>query len=176
MPRLLLTAITLALTCFGASPTLMAQMQSDWQAKWANARDYTLAVADAMPEAAYDYAPLDSSMMTFGEQLLHLAGNVNWLSGEGKLEGEGLTPKREVSPTDKAAVRQVLAEAFDNGAAALGQLSYGDLEDEVDWFTGERLTKRRLGLLLFDHVTHHRAQAIVYLRLRGVAAPKYVGW
>lgn len=168
------------LFCFGVSllncTCTIAQMQSDWQAKWANARDYTLAVADAMPEADYAYAPLDTGMMTFGEQLIHLASNINWLSGGGKLEGRGLTPKQEVSPLDKATVRQVLAEAFDNGAKALGQLGYGDLDDEVDWFTGERLTKRRLGLLLFDHVTHHRAQAIVYLRLRGVAAPRYVGW
>lgn len=33
-----------------------------------------------------------------------------------------------------------------------------------------------IGLLLFDHVTHHRAQAIMYLRMRGIEPPAYVGW
>ena len=157
-------------------PTLaMAQMQSDWRAKWANARDYTLAVADAMPEADYGFAPVPGGTMTFGEQLLHLARNVEWLSAS-KLHEGSLPAKPDVAPTDKAAVRRVLAKAFDSGADALGRLGYGDLDTEVDWFSGERLTKRRLGLLLFDHVTHHRAQAIVYLRLRGVTPPAYVGW
>ena len=153
----------------------MGQMQSDWQAKWANARDYTLAVADAMPASDYSFAPVPGETMTFGEQLLHLARNVEWLSAQ-KLHGGSLAAKPDVSPGDKAAVRAVLAKAFDSGADALGRLGYGDLDVEVDWFTGERLTKRRVGLLLFDHVTHHRAQAIVYLRLRGVTPPKYVGW
>ena len=157
-------------------PTLaMAQMQSDWRAKWANARDYTLAVADAMPEEDYGFSPVPGETMAFGEQLLHLAHNVEWLSAS-KL-GEGRLPaKPDVTPTDKAAVRQVLAKAFDSGAAALGSLGYGDLDEEVEWFAGERISKRRVGLLLFDHVTHHRAQAIVYLRLRGVEPPGYVGW
>ena len=165
-----LTAYLLLLT----SPAV-AQMQSDWQAKWANAREYTLAVADAMPEEAYGFAPVPGAMMTFGEQLLHLARNVEWVSAS-KLH-EGSPPARPTAaPTDKAAVRTVLAKAFDRGATALGALGYGDLDEGVEWFSGERLTKRRVGLLLFDHVTHHRAQAIVYLRLRGVTPPAYVGW
>ena len=176
-----------ALLCFGVSllPTLvMAQMQSDWQAKWANMRDYTLAVADAMPEADYGFSPVSGETMTFGEQLLHLARNIEWLSAS-KLQGGNPEPalssssngaKPDVTPADKMAVREVLAEAFEKGAAALGSLGYGDLDVPVDWFGGERISKRRVGLLLFDHVTHHRAQAIVYLRLKGVEPPRYVGW
>ncbi len=154
----------------------MAQsMQSDWGAKWANMRNYTLAVAAAMPAEDYGYAPVDTGMMTFGEQLVHLAGNITWLSTSKLRDGE--RPARPtVDPLDKVAVRQNLEAAFDLGATALAGLSYGDIQESVDWFAGERLTRRRVGLLLFDHVTHHRAQAIVYLRLKGIAAPGYVGW
>ncbi len=154
----------------------MAQsMQSDWVAKWANMRDYTLAVADAMPAEDYGYAPLDTGMMSFGEQLVHLAGNITWLCTS-KLR-DGARPARStVDALDKVAVRQNLEAAFALGAEVLAGLSYGDVQESVEWFTGERLTRRRIGLLLFDHVTHHRAQAIVYLRLKGVTAPGYVGW
>ncbi|NJL74904.1 MAG: hypothetical protein HC892_07620 [Saprospiraceae bacterium] len=31
-------------------------------------------------------------------------------------------------------------------------------------------------MLMNDHLTHHRAQMIVYLRLKDVQPPKYVGW
>lgn len=172
MPRFLLL-------CFGVSlltSTAMAQsMQSDWGAKWANMRDYTLAVADAMPAGEYGYAPLDTGMMGFGEQLVHLASNITWLSTSKLKDGERLA-KSAVDPLDKVAVRQNLEAAFDLGAVVLAGLSYGDIQESVDWFGGERITRRRVGLLLFDHVTHHRAQAIVYLRLKGVEAPGYVGW
>ena len=154
----------------------MAQsMQSDWLARWENARAYTLAVADAMPEGDYGFAPLDTGMMTFGEQLVHLADNITWLSASKLRDGER-PPRATVDAGDKPAVRHVLEAAFATGAEALAAQSYPGIEATVPWFTGERLTRRRIGLLLFDHVTHHRAQAIVYLRLRGVAAPGYVGW
>ena len=155
--------------------TMAQTMQSDWLAKWANARAYTLAVADAMPAEDYGYAPLDTGMMTFGEQLVHLAGNITWLSMSKLQDGER-PPRAEVDPTDKVAVRLILESAFDLGAEALRRQTYPGIEQSVPWFTGEELTRRRVGLLLFDHVTHHRAQAIVYLRLRGVVAPAYVGW
>ncbi len=38
------------------------------------------------------------------------------------------------------------------------------------------MTERQIINLMNDHLTHHRAQAIVYLRLNGVMPPKYVGW
>ena len=170
-----------------AAVTQAQTMQSDWQAKWAGARAYTLAVADAMPDSLYGFRPeglaprraLDADAlkpaMTFGEQLLHLADNIRWLSAS-KLADGPRPPRAEVDPRDADAVRAYVDAAFGEGVSALARLTFADLDEEVDWFTGERLTRRRVGLLLFDHVTHHRAQAIVYLRLNGIAAPRYVGW
>ena len=159
----------------------MAQsMQSDWQARWANARAYTLAVAEAMPASDYgfrpDYPNALRPAMTFGEQLVHLGRNIEWVSAD-KLLGGATPPRPDIDPADKSAVIAYLDAMFALGKRALGSLSFAELDERVDWFgEGERLSKRRVGLLLFDHVTHHRAQAIVYLRVKGVAAPEYVGW
>jgi len=42
-------------------------------------------------------------------------------------------------------------------------------------FMREKLPKRELCYRLLDHATHHRSQALVYLRLKGIAAPPYAG-
>ena len=175
--------IVIVLLSFGVSVQAMAQgMNADWVAKWANARDYTLAVADAMSDSLYDFRPdypagVDGERpaRTFGEQLVHLGGNVAWLSTSKLVDGERPS-SADVDASDKAAVRAYLIDVFAHAEQVLAKLSFGDLDEEVPWFTGETISRRRVGLLLFDHVTHHRGQALVYLRLNGVFAPKYVGW
>jgi uncharacterized damage-inducible protein DinB len=37
------------------------------------------------------------------------------------------------------------------------------------------MLKRDLCYRLLDHVAHHRGQAIVYLRLKGITPPDYPG-
>jgi len=154
---------------------MMAQsMQSDWAARWANARDYTLAVAEAMPAEDYDFRPVDTVGMTFGEQLLHLGHNARWLSIN-KLKGDERPAKPTIDATDKEAVMAYVQESFAIADKVLGGLSFSDLDQKVEWFTGP-ISKRRIGLLIFDHATHHRAQAIMYLRMKGIEPPRYVGW
>ena len=42
-------------------------------------RLYTLEVAELMPDTAYQFKPTEDQM-TFQEQLLHICGNMTWLS------------------------------------------------------------------------------------------------
>ena len=44
-----------------------------------NAMDYTTLVAELMPENKYDFRPTKEEM-SFGEQIMHMAGNLYWLS------------------------------------------------------------------------------------------------
>ncbi len=46
--------------------------------KWMNAKTYTLKVAALMAEEHFNFKPVTDEM-TFGEQLLHIAQNMNWL-------------------------------------------------------------------------------------------------
>lgn len=47
--------------------------------KWNNAKVYALQLAAQMPEEAFEYKPTPE-VMSFKEQLLHIAGNMQWLS------------------------------------------------------------------------------------------------
>ena len=46
--------------------------------KWNNSKDYLIAIAEAMPEDKYSYAPKEREM-NFGAQLVHMRGNMLWL-------------------------------------------------------------------------------------------------
>jgi uncharacterized damage-inducible protein DinB len=50
-----------------------------------------------------------------------------------------------------------------------------DLSTQVDFFAGPK-TKLQILNIIQDHVTHHRGQLIVYLNLKGIKPPEYVGW
>ena len=46
--------------------------------KWNNSKYYLVAIAEAMPEEKYGYAPTEREM-SFEAQLLHMRGNMLWL-------------------------------------------------------------------------------------------------
>ncbi len=153
----------------------MAQsMQSDYAAKWANSLEYTLAVAQKMPASEYDFRPIDTIGMTFGEQLLHLGDNARWLALN-KLRGNKRPAKAKVDPNDKEAVIAYVTESYAIADSVLESLTFSELDEPVKW-SGGSISKRRISLLIFDHAAHHRAQAIMYLRLNGIEPPRYVGW
>ncbi len=145
----------------------------DFKIKWKNAAEYTLEFARMMPEDYYDYTPTPVEM-TFREQLRHIAGNMIWLSSS-YLDGQ----KTQIDPTkagpSKKEIIAMLDASFAYAATTIDRLKEQDLDKPVDFFAG-KMTRRRILLLLTDHVTHHRGQLVVYLRLKGVTPPKYVGW
>ncbi len=145
----------------------------DYKIKWQNATAYTLEFAKSMPEDYYSYAPTPEEM-TFGEQLKHVAGNMIWLSSS-YLGGA----KEHVDPTatgdSKKEIIAMLEKAFAYAQQTVNGLSEKSLSQEVDFIAG-KMSKRRILFLMTDHVTHHRGQLVVYLRMKNVPPPKYVGW
>jgi uncharacterized damage-inducible protein DinB len=146
---------------------------SDYKMKWKNAAEYTLEFARAMPEDYYAYTPMPVEM-TFREQIKHIAGNMVWLSSS-YLDGS----KTHIDPTragnTKKEIVAMLEKAFEYASQTIDGLTEKELNESVDFFAG-KMSKRRILLLMTDHVTHHRGQLVVYLRMKGVEPPKYVGW
>ena len=162
--------------CFGSMTAFGQEQQRylrEFQQKWENAAAYTIEIAELMPDSLYDFRPTDDQM-TFREQLLHLLGNMAWLSSS-YLGGQ--RPDRDLRETlyDKKEILTILQEGFDLAGKAAAELPAAALEDEVEFFAGP-MTKRQIVTLMNDHVTHHRGQLIVYLRLNGIKPPKYRGW
>ena len=155
-------------TCAQANDSLLTQLSR----KWVNAKTYTLKIADLMPAEFYDFKPTPEEM-SFKEQLLHTAQNMQSLSASYLLAAKKPPVPKEAK--DKAAVRQILASSYDMALAPHHNLTAKQLDGTVPFFAGP-LTRRQILLLLHDHQTHHVGQLIVYLRLKGIKPPAYVGW
>ncbi len=141
--------------------------------KWENAKVYALKMAELMPEEYYDFKPVPEEM-SFREQLLHIAQNMQWLSTSYLFQDKNKIEKGE-SAKDKAAVIKVLSDAYDMGLAAHKSISTKQLDEMVNFFAGP-MTRRQILILMHDHQSHHLGQIIVYLRLKGIKPPDYVGW
>jgi len=141
--------------------------------KWGNAKVYTLKMAELMPEANYDFRPTPEEM-NFREQLLHIAQNILWLSTS-YLSDNKKAPAKDTTLKSKAAVIQLLTAAYDMGSEAHQHFNAQQLDELVQFFAGP-MTKRQIFMLLHDHQSHHVGQIIVYLRLKGIKPPAYIGW
>lgn len=141
--------------------------------KWENSKNYLIEMAEAMPEDKYDFKPTERQK-TFREQLLHIKGNMDWLSTTYFAKDKKEEGKKQTYTT-KAAVIKAIKEAFDHTAAIIKTATPEELKEVVEFFAGPK-TKLQILNLLQDHVTHHRGQVIVYLNLNDVKPPRYSGW
>ena len=144
-----------------------------WLEKWENSKNYLIGIAEAMPEEAYNFKPTERQM-SFKEQLIHIKGNMDWLSNTYFTETEFTRTKSEL-PASKEATITLLKEAFNNAAAIVIKADEASLTETVDFFAGPK-SKLQILNLLQDHVTHHRGQLIVYLNLKEIEPPRYSGW
>ena len=141
--------------------------------KWQNSKTYLLDIAKAMPEEKYTFKPTEREM-TFGEQLLHIKGNMDWLSTS-YFTDEKYDKKKDDTKYSKEEIISMLEKSFDNVFENIKNSKPESLKEKVEFFAGPK-TKLQILNLLQDHVTHHRGQLIVYLNLNEIVPPKYVGW
>jgi hypothetical protein len=139
--------VTSLLIIFSYVSPLLAQEEifiAQYLERLENSREHLLLVAETMPEDKYGFKATPESM-TFAENLMHIGWAMDWHS-------ESLMGGRDARDwnTDTS-----------------------QLDDELDYF-GLKRTKRQVLLLLADHITHHRGQMLVYMRLNGLKPPRYV--
>lgn len=143
--------------------------------KWQNSRDYLLEIAEIMPEEKYSYKPTERQM-AFGDQLLHIRGNMLWLGTtyftDQDFDRKALTAN---PPQGKEAIIKALKESFDSVYAFTKAFPEDKLAKSVSFFAGPKSRYQILNLLQ-DHVTHHRGQLIVYLNMNDLTPPDFVGW
>ncbi len=162
------------LILFATSPiSAQDSFLKDYKLKWKNATEYTLEFAQAMPEDQYGYKPMPVEM-TFREQLKHIAANMVWLSSS-YLDGKHTSIDPTKAGDSKKEIIGMLEQAFAYARETIDGLEEKGLNETVDFFAGT-MTKRRILLLMTDHVTHHRGQLVVYLRMNNVVPPSYRGW
>ena len=141
--------------------------------KWQNSAQYTIEVAEAMPEDKYDYKP-NADVRSFREQVVHIMSNMVWLS-ESYLSPAKFGGDLKRKDLSKDEIVQLLRQATIFAENAVKGLDTKDLEEQVDFYAGP-MSKRQILVLMSDHMTHHRGQIIVYVRMNGIKPPRYRGW
>lgn len=137
---------------------------------WADTRSYTLAMLDAMPEDGFDSKP-NPAQRGFGEQFVHIArANNAYVTAF----GIGKAPEAP-KETSKAAVRSFVEASFDWITDVLNRMSEQQLL-KPDYKFSPRLPPHSgtdLFMRAYMHTAHHRGQAVVYLRVRGIVPPAW---
>ncbi|RPD42885.1 DinB family protein [Chitinophaga barathri] len=130
-------------------------MKAQFLEHLAISRDYTLNVADAMPEDAYEFSPAPG-VWSFRELMHHIAYGILWWRDNYILQQETAWAPTPVKG-NKAQIRQELEAA------------YASLEDTVS--AGGNIHNGFHATL--DHISHHRGQATISLRIQGIVPPEY---
>jgi uncharacterized damage-inducible protein DinB len=128
----------------------------------------SVAVAQAMPAAEYAFRPHPESM-DFAALISHIATtNYQFCAG---LQDSG-TPALP-SPTQKDAIVKFLSDSFDYCSKLIPALTERQLNKTHNSPDG-RLLGREILLAMYVHVAHHRGQAEIYLRSKGIRPPSYM--
>jgi len=145
----------------------------DFLEKWSNQKTYLLELLEMMPEEHYDFKPTEEEM-TFKKLVIHITSNMLWLSKSYLEGGEFEALVRNADPS-KAELIDYVSRAFDFAYQAAENTPPHYLETRVSFFAGEK-NIRQMYELMDDHLTHHKGQLTVYLRLNGLKPPRFVGW
>jgi uncharacterized damage-inducible protein DinB len=124
-----------------------------------NSRGYTLAVADAMPAELDNFKPA-ADIWNFREQLHHIAYGIEWWK-DNYVKGIKTSWEPPAASKNRKEAVACINQAYDSLKDAVNRTAVND--ERIKGF-----------FATLDHITHHRGQAIVYLRCNGIAAPEYI--
>jgi uncharacterized damage-inducible protein DinB len=146
---------------------------------WKTSGEFTIAVANAMPAESYNFRP-NPEEMSFGQLMAHIA-----IADEGACAVASGLPRPAVPSkltewsknpekvdVAKESGLSFLKEAFDFCNQAVAAIT----PEQLDKITGppaRNMTGFEWLFGYFTHTAHHRAQAEVYLRVKGIKPPDY---
>jgi len=146
---------------------------------WKASGEFTIAVANAMPAESYNFRPAPEEM-TFGQLMAHIAiANLGACANASGKTRPGLPPKiaewakDQKLDVDKTTAVQFLGDSF----AFCNQAAESMTPERTESVVGppaRKLTGFEWLWGYFTHTAHHRGQAEVYLRTKGIKPPTYV--
>jgi uncharacterized damage-inducible protein DinB len=165
----------------GAPLTLRADEAGNWTAWWERSRKYTLAIADAMPAADYNFAPFGSATAegvrsgdgarTFGQLMQHIGQAEGFYLG--RFGKGGPAPAAPTNDTTKEATLKYLNAVLDWSVGVVKQLTPADLTSPVTAGRGNPMSGLDALLNAMVHTAHTRGYSDMYLRNKGVKPPTY---
>ncbi len=164
-----------------AAPVLAQSSVKDALAKhWKVSGDFTIEVAKAMPPEGYTFRP-NPEEMSFGQLMAHIAqanfGACATASGLARpsvpeeLAAWAKDPQKV--EVEKDAAVEFLGGSFEFCDKAVNAMTPERME-KVQGPPARNLTGFEWLWSYFTHTAHHRGQAEVYLRVKGIKPPTYV--
>jgi len=132
-------------------------------------------LADAMPEAKYDFVPTNGEfkgVRNFGSQVKHVAAT-NYLFSAAIL-GEKPPANNDNGPAlkTKAEIMQYLRDSFAYAHKAVATINEQNLVQPISGpFGGGKATRLGLSNMLIGHTFDHYGQLVEYLRMNGIIPP-----
>lgn len=156
---------------------LMGQLQAQTNTAilvkdWERAKAYTREYLDAMPETGYALKPT-KEMRSFAGQFLHLGDAIYGFvaaATDGK-SPVGFGELEKTNDVNKASVTSKIMAAYDFAINAIKNYPSAKLVEPIKLFGQFDLTREQAIQKCFEHQTHHRGQATVYIRLAGAIPP-----
>ncbi len=175
----LVFVLTIMMFINSGASALVAQQDvfiKDYLERLENSRKYLILVAETMPEEKYDFRASPESL-TFAENLMHIGFAIDWhsqslLGGRASRDWKTDTVFK-VANKSKEEMIATIHKTFDEAIELIKEFDVTQFDDQLDYFGLDR-SKRQIFLLLADHITHHRGQMLVYMRLNGLVPPRYV--
>jgi len=162
---------TAAVMAQNSAPRSSRPFIDAFQSHWATAKGLALDVADAMPAEGYSFKPVPAQM-SFGEQMVHIAqANYGYCAFIADTKSPYGEPVKDAK-VEKAAAIKDPGDSFDYCSKVFDGLE----ESKLSQMHGEgkgRFSTMDVMLGVMIHMTHHRGQAEVYLRLKGITPPEY---
>lgn len=163
-------AALLALLLLGANAADDSQKPAAEYARHFSAlAKLSIEVAQTMPADQFGFRPHPDSM-NFGELMSHIAStNYAFCAG---LKDADPPSVPDPSAIDKDAVVKFLSSSYDYCSGVISNLTEEQLTKPHASPDG-RMAGRDILLAMYVHVAHHRGQAEIYLRDKGIRPPSY---
>jgi len=172
MKPILFTLVALAVPAFSQSTVKDSLIQH-----WKITGDFTVKVAEAMPADNYSFRPVPEEM-SFGQLMAHIGaadlGACVAVSGMQRPDEPAKIAawrKDQKLDVDRASAVEYLHLVFNFCNKALEATTWEKFDAKV---ANTQLTGFERYWSYFTHTAHHRGQAEVYLRLKGITPPTYV--
>lgn len=138
--------------------------------------DEFYSVAEAMPDAKYDYIPTAGKfegVRSFAEQVKHVAcANFGFFNEiEGKTPPQGCEKGGPSPASTKSELLKYLKDSFDYGNKVLQSINAKNALDRVEGPYAGPNTKLGLAVAAVWHITDHYGQIVEYLRMNGIVPP-----
>ncbi|GAB3222674.1 DinB family protein [Algoriphagus aestuariicola] len=169
MKLLAILAFFLGFTSLTLAQSPVDDMVKDWE----RAKAFTKEYLDAMPADKYNLKPTPE-MRSFAQQMLHLAdanyGFIAAATGLASPVGMGASEKAE--DQSKENTTKLVMASYDFVIGSIKTMTPEKLAENTTLFGRFEMSKGKALEKAFEHQTHHRGQATVYIRLGGATPPQ----